>query len=123
MPRWHLSDIPDLSGKVAIVTGGNVGLGFKSALELAHKGAEVVIACRRADSGQEAIEKIRADVPGATLCQMTLDLANLASVADFAAEFSDQYDRLDRLSWSSSANPSTTITCLLWRSRGLRQTL
>ena len=55
MARWTLADIPSLAGKQAIVTGGNVGLGYRSALEFARAGAGVVIGCRRPEAGAEAV--------------------------------------------------------------------
>jgi len=97
MNCWKLADIPDLTGNVAIVTGGNVGLGFRSALELCRKGAEVVIACRRPDAGQAAIERIRRDVPGASVRCSPMDLTDFASVQGFAEAFRRDYTRLDIL--------------------------
>ncbi|MDI1447052.1 oxidoreductase [Polyangium sp. 6x1] len=97
MANWKLSDIPDLSGKTAVVTGGNVGLGFKSALELARKGAEIVIGCRRLVSGEEAIGRIRQELPAAKLSCVALDLTNLASVAAFGAAYKERHVRLDIL--------------------------
>ena len=52
MASWTVQDIPDLSGRTAVATGGNVGLGFRSVVELARKGARVVIACRSIRQGQ-----------------------------------------------------------------------
>lgn len=94
---WKLEDIPDLSGKVMIVTGANSGLGFETAKELSRKGAKVVMACRNPKKADVAMQKIRDDVPNADLDAMHLDLASQKSVADFADQFKQKYSRLDVL--------------------------
>ncbi|MCD7847502.1 MAG: SDR family NAD(P)-dependent oxidoreductase [Oscillospiraceae bacterium] len=94
---WKLEDIPDLSGKVMIVTGANSGLGFETAKELSRKGAKVVMACRNPKKVEAAMQKIRDDVPNADLDAMHLDLASQKSVADFADQFKQKYSRLDVL--------------------------
>ncbi|MCD8384218.1 MAG: SDR family NAD(P)-dependent oxidoreductase [Clostridiales bacterium] len=94
---WTLESIPDLSGKVMIVTGANSGLGFETTKELSRKGAKVVMACRNPQKAEAAMQKIRDDVPGADLDTMLLDLASQKSVADFAAQFTQKYDRLNVL--------------------------
>ncbi len=83
--RWHASDIPDLRGVRAVVTGANSGLGFHTALELARHGAAVVVAARDEVKGANAVLRIRADTPGAEVQPGRLDLADLASVRGFAA--------------------------------------
>jgi NAD(P)-dependent dehydrogenase (short-subunit alcohol dehydrogenase family) len=65
MGDWTAADIPDQSGRHAIVTGANSGLGFHVALGLARSGARVVLACRSAGRGQAALERVQAEVPGA----------------------------------------------------------
>ena len=97
MARWNLVDIPNLQGKTAIVTGGNAGLGFRSALELAQNGAGVVIGCRRPDAGREAVAKIKARLPSAEVSAMPLNLIDLPSVKSFADDFQARYSRLDIL--------------------------
>lgn len=97
MPRWTLLDIPDLTGRVAVVTGGNAGLGFRSVLELARKGARVVIACRSVDKGNAAASRIRSALPGAQLETVELDLTNPAGIARFADRVASRMDRLDIL--------------------------
>ncbi|MCD8029405.1 MAG: SDR family NAD(P)-dependent oxidoreductase, partial [Bacteroides sp.] len=94
---WTLESIPDLSGKVMIVTGANSGLGFEATKELSRKGAKVVMACRNPQKADAAMQKIWDAVPGADLDTMLLDLASQKSVADFAAQFLQKYDRLDVL--------------------------
>lgn len=81
---WTTNDIPDLSGRLAIVTGATGGLGLETALVLAGKGAEVVLAARNPDKGTEAERLIRSRHPNAAVRFDLLDLASLASVQAFA---------------------------------------
>jgi len=92
--RWTVDDIPDLSGRLALVTGGNSGLGFETGLALAGAGAQVVLACRDGGRASRAVEAIRARHPGSRVGAMALDLASLASVREFAKAFSAEHDRL-----------------------------
>lgn len=94
---WKLSDIPDQNGKVALITGGNTGLGFKTALELARKGASVIIACRSIEKGQDAIHRIRDEVPDAQAKVLSLNLIDRHSIEDFSTSFHREYSRLDLL--------------------------
>ncbi len=94
---WTLDDIPDLTGKVIIVTGANSGLGFETTKELSRKGAKVVMACRNSQKAEKAMQKIKKDIPEAYLDIMLLDLASQKSVADFANQFMQKYNRLDVL--------------------------
>jgi NAD(P)-dependent dehydrogenase (short-subunit alcohol dehydrogenase family) len=89
MSGWTAADIPDLQGRRAIVTGANSGIGYHTALQLARHGAAVVLACRSAERGQAAFDRIRAAAPGADLTLGVLDLADLASVRAFAARHGD----------------------------------
>lgn len=77
--------LPDLTGKTFIVTGANSGLGLETARALARKNAQVLLACRDHDKGAEAKARILQETPGAHLELLELDLADLASVRDFAA--------------------------------------
>jgi NAD(P)-dependent dehydrogenase (short-subunit alcohol dehydrogenase family) len=95
MSGWSVHDIPDQSGRVAVVTGANSGLGYVTARELARRGARVVLACRSAARGNEAGDRLVGEVPGADVELGLLDLADLTSVREFATAFS--YDRLDLL--------------------------
>ena len=97
MPSWTAADIPDLSGRTAVVTGANSGLGLETTRELARKGARVVMACRNEDKAERARAEVRRDVPDATVDVEILDLASLDSVRDFAGRFGDAYERLDVL--------------------------
>ncbi len=95
--KWTANDIPDQTGRVAIVTGANIGLGYESALALARKGAQVVIASRDETKGQNAVSKLKQQVAGAKVEFIKLDLANLTSVRGFVHEFKTGYGRLDIL--------------------------
>jgi NAD(P)-dependent dehydrogenase (short-subunit alcohol dehydrogenase family) len=95
--KWTAADLPDQSGRVAIVTGANSGLGLATARDLAGAGALVVIACRSAAKGDQAAASIRARFPGAMLEVAPLDLADLGSVREFAARIGDAHDAIDLL--------------------------
>ncbi|MEO0895915.1 MAG: oxidoreductase [Bacteroidota bacterium] len=95
--KWTEANIPDLTGKTIIVTGGNSGLGYESTRALAQKGAQVILASRSKERGEAAKQKILAIHPNATIDVMELDLGSLDSVKQFAEAFSTKYDRLDVL--------------------------
>lgn len=95
--RWTSSDIPDLTGTVAVVTGANCGIGFETAKELARKGTRTVLACRGLDKAQAACVRIQDEIPNAPVRGMALDLASLRSVRQFADAFADHFGRLDVL--------------------------
>lgn len=81
---WTTKDIPDLAGRLAVVTGANSGIGYQTARALAIAGADVVLATRSEPKGEAAAAEIRAAAPGATVVREALDLSDLASVAEFA---------------------------------------
>lgn len=95
--KWTTQDMPDQSGRVAVITGANSGLGLETARALAAKGAHVVMAVRSVERGQEAAEDIKSDVPGAQLEVQQLDLASLESIRSAAAELVTAHDRIDLL--------------------------
>jgi NAD(P)-dependent dehydrogenase (short-subunit alcohol dehydrogenase family) len=98
MPHnWTTANIPDLTGKVVIVTGANIGTGYEAAKEFARKGAQTILACRSMQKAQAAVDRIRKKVPAALAEVMHLDLSSLASVHKFAEVFKSKYDRLDIL--------------------------
>lgn len=78
--RWTLDEIPDLSGRRALVTGVTSGLGEHTTLELARKGAEVVMAARTESKLQVAVDEVRRVVPTASVQPLLVDLADLSSV-------------------------------------------
>lgn len=97
MSNWSFADIPDQTGRIAIVTGASSGIGLETARMLAQKGAEVVLACRSLKKGEAALEKIRPEKPTAKLSVAELDLSDLDSVEHFAQEFRASHGRLDLL--------------------------
>jgi NAD(P)-dependent dehydrogenase (short-subunit alcohol dehydrogenase family) len=94
---WTERDAPDLSGKVAIVTGANSGIGLEAARMLAQKGTDVVMACRNAAKAESAASIVKGAAPGAKVRVESLDLSNLASVRSFAEKMGRDLARLDLL--------------------------
>ncbi|WP_419915847.1 oxidoreductase [Candidatus Poriferisodalis sp.] len=94
---WTAEDIPDQSGRVAVVTGANSGNGFETARALAGRGALVVLAVRDLVKGAAAADAIRAEYPGAELALQEADLASLDSVREAAAAIADRFERIDLL--------------------------
>jgi NAD(P)-dependent dehydrogenase (short-subunit alcohol dehydrogenase family) len=94
---WDAGRIPDQSGRIAVVTGANSGLGLVTARELARKGALVVLACRNLDKGRRALAECAGAATGALLELEELDLASLSSVRSFAERFRNAHDGLDLL--------------------------
>ncbi|MBA2765188.1 MAG: SDR family oxidoreductase [Thermoleophilaceae bacterium] len=95
MTKWTADQIPGQDGRLAIVTGANSGLGLFTALELARRGAEVVVACRSVEKGATAAAEIRKTAAGPEPVVAALDLASLESVRAFAAGFAGR--RVDLL--------------------------
>jgi NAD(P)-dependent dehydrogenase (short-subunit alcohol dehydrogenase family) len=83
---WTAAGISSQAGKRVLITGANSGIGYHAALKLARKGAHVVLACRDQQRGEEAIDRLRNDAPGADAELALLDLASLAAVREFAAK-------------------------------------
>jgi NAD(P)-dependent dehydrogenase (short-subunit alcohol dehydrogenase family) len=81
---WNTGSIPQQTGRRALITGANSGIGYYAALELARKGAHVLLGCRDKAKGDAALTRIRAEVPDASAEVMVLDLASLASVHAFS---------------------------------------
>lgn len=96
MRPFTLGDIPDQSGRTAMVTGANTGIGFQIARHLAARGARVLLACRGEARAEAAMATIREEYPQANLAFVPLDLADLASVAG-AVERARAEPRLDLL--------------------------
>ena len=97
MSKWTQANIPDLTGKIIIVTGANSGLGLECATTFAEKGATVVMAVRSIQKGEQAKADILKQHPQARLDLMKLDVGDLKSVREFADAFKSKYDRLDIL--------------------------
>lgn len=104
LPDWRATDMPSQAGRRVVVTGANgyprnglSGLGYHEALGLAIAGADVTIASRNRGRGQEAVRRIRAAAPGASVRFEALDLTDLGSVSAFADRMADGGDRLDLL--------------------------
>jgi NAD(P)-dependent dehydrogenase (short-subunit alcohol dehydrogenase family) len=97
MTDWTTADIPSLAGRTAVLTGATGGLGFETALALAGAGCTVILTGRNEAKGQRALEAICAQFPDAVLAYEHLDLASLASVADFARRFASSHESLDLL--------------------------
>ncbi len=94
---WSTKNIPDQTGRYAIVTGANSGIGFEAAKALAAKGAHVTLACRNLDKANAAKAKIEKAVKGAKVETKQLDLADLASVEAFAEAYHQSPGKLDLL--------------------------
>jgi NAD(P)-dependent dehydrogenase (short-subunit alcohol dehydrogenase family) len=95
---WTADRIPDQSGRTAVVTGANSGLGLVTARELARKGANVILACRNVDKGAAAARECETlSAPDASVHVEELDLASLDSVRAFADRFRSSHDGLDLL--------------------------
>jgi NAD(P)-dependent dehydrogenase (short-subunit alcohol dehydrogenase family) len=97
MAGWDAGDIPDQSGRIAVVTGANSGLGLVTARELARHGALVVLACRNMEKGRAAHAEVAAAASGAEPELEELDLASLDSVRAFVDRFRAKHDGLDLL--------------------------
>ena len=95
--KWTIKNIPDLKGKTIIVTGGNSGLGYESVKAFSLKGAEVILASRSLERGEDAKKMILKEQPDSKIFVMELDLGDMASVRNFAEKFKKQFKRLDIL--------------------------
>ncbi|MFD5441831.1 oxidoreductase [Streptomyces tendae] len=95
--RWTTSAVPDLTGRVAVVTGGNGGLGLETSKVLAAAGAHVVMAARNAQKAAGAASAIRTASPHASVEIVPLNLADLSSVREAADTISDRHAAVDLL--------------------------
>jgi NAD(P)-dependent dehydrogenase (short-subunit alcohol dehydrogenase family) len=96
-PGWQMQDMPDQSGRVAIVTGANIGLGYEAALALARHNAKVILACRSVPKAEAAVQRIRIELPQADVQVAELDISDIDSVRAFAKRFRTGHTRLDLL--------------------------
>jgi NAD(P)-dependent dehydrogenase (short-subunit alcohol dehydrogenase family) len=97
MPKWTEANVPDQSGRVALITGANSGIGWDAARVLAGRGATVLLACRSAERGSEAVARIAALSPQADLQFLALDLSDLDSTRRAAEQVQKEHTRLDLL--------------------------
>ena len=98
MSDWTAKDVPDQTGRTVVVTGANSGIGFHAARVLAERGADVVLAVRDTRRGDDATGRIRSGAPEAQVEVRRLDLADLASVREFAGGLGERFgDGLDLL--------------------------
>ncbi len=96
-PAWSPDDIGDQTGRVALVTGANSGIGFATARALADRGAHVVLACRDPEKARGAADEMESDLEHSSIELLTLDLADLVSVRRAADQFGREHARLDFL--------------------------
>ncbi len=97
MTNWTTNDIPDQTGRTAVITGANTGLGYETAAALAAKGAHVVLAVRNTDKGQAAADLISRRSPGASVAVQQLDLTSLESIRAAAEQLRAAHDSIDLL--------------------------
>lgn len=97
MPKWTVADIPEQRGRVALVTGASNGIGFATALELARRGAHVIVHARDPGRGANAIARINREVPHASVELQLADLGDLEAVKAMAARVIASYSGLDLL--------------------------
>ena len=95
--RWTANDVPDQTGRVAVVTGSNTGIGYHTAAVLAKHGARVVLAVRNVDKGEAAAKKILKASPDADVTVTELDLSSLDSIRTAAKALSAAYPRINLL--------------------------
>lgn len=95
--NWSIKDIPDQTGKTALITGANSGIGFEAAKALAGKGAKVILACRNQQKAQDAMDSILETWPSAQLEFLQLDLADQSNIKAAAKRFLDSHTQLDLL--------------------------
>ncbi|MEC3887518.1 SDR family oxidoreductase [Xanthomonas campestris] len=96
-PLWSPAEMPSQKGRIFLITGGTSGMGYEDAKSLAAAGARVVIAARNPKRGQEALDRIKQDIPSAQVQFESVDLANLSSVRALSKRLSSALPRLDGL--------------------------
>lgn len=94
---FSIAHTPDLSGTVALVTGGNGGLGYETVKAVASRGAHCIIAARNVHKAEQARSQILQTLPSASIDIMELDLASLASISSMASHFDSKHQQLDLL--------------------------
>ena len=97
MANWTTTNIPDQTGRTAVITGANTGLGYETATALAAKGAHVVLAVRNLEKGKAAADLIARANPGASVAIQELDLTSLDSIRAAADQLRSGHDSIDLL--------------------------
>jgi NAD(P)-dependent dehydrogenase (short-subunit alcohol dehydrogenase family) len=97
MKDWTADEMATQAGKRAVVTGANSGIGYHTALELARKGSSVILACRNPAKAEDALRRLKAEIPGAKAELASLDLSDMKSVRSFGAAFAARGVPLDLL--------------------------
>ena len=95
--NWETSDIPNLNGKTALITGANSGLGYYTAKALAEKNAHVIVACRSIEKANKSIQNLRASNPEGIFSPLELDLSDLNNVVEVQPKIFDDFENLDLL--------------------------
>ena len=94
---WSAKDIPDLSGRTALVTGANGGLGFETTRALARARARVILAARNPEKTAAAEKRLREEIPDASLEVVAIDLGSLASIREAAERVLAEHSQIDLL--------------------------
>lgn len=94
--NWTADQLPDLTGKIYVITGGNSGIGFEAAKHLGKAGGDIVLACRSVAKAQAAARELRTYVRG-KVDVLKLDLSDLSSVRAAAKDISEKYSKIDAL--------------------------
>jgi NAD(P)-dependent dehydrogenase (short-subunit alcohol dehydrogenase family) len=97
MTKWTTADIPDQTGRTAVITGANTGLGYETAAALAAKGAHVVLAVRNIEKGKAAADLITRAAAGASVAIQELDLTSLESIRAAADQLRASHESIDLL--------------------------
>jgi NAD(P)-dependent dehydrogenase (short-subunit alcohol dehydrogenase family) len=97
MTKWTTADIPDQTGRTAVITGANTGLGYETAAALAAKGAHVVLAVRNIEKGKAAADLITRAAAGASVAVQELDLTSLESIRAAADQLRASHESIDLL--------------------------
>ncbi|HUL98282.1 MAG TPA: oxidoreductase, partial [Mycobacterium sp.] len=97
MAKWTTADISDQTGRTAVITGANTGLGYETAKALAAKGAHVVLAVRNLDKGKNAADRIAQAAPAASVAIQQLDLTSLDCIRAAADQLRSAHDTIDLL--------------------------
>ena len=113
--NWETSDIPNLTGKTALITGANSGLGYYTAKALAEKNAHVIVACRSLEKANQSITRLRASNSDGIFSPLELDLSDLNNVVEVQPKIFDHFENLDLLI-NNAGIMHPPKTCLLYTS-------